>query len=146
MIWLHAGILFASYAAFGVAVVTGICFLIQDRWLKRKNPRVLKSPVPLEWLDRVNLWAVVVGSTLFVVGMGMGVWLARNQWGSFWNGDPKEVWSGLTLLAYAGILGLRWSAALRGRKVVWLSVISFLLVLFTFVGVNYLGSSRHLFF
>ncbi len=145
MIALHAFVLFVSYAAFAVAVATGIGFLVQERWLKRKDPRILRCPLPLELLDRVNLWAVIVGSILFLTGMGMGSVLARARWGSFWSGDPKEIWSLLTLAAYAGILALRWSAALRGRRVVWLSVMSFLLVVITFVGVNTFTGSRHVF-
>ena len=146
MIAFHAAVLFASYIAFFLAVVTGVLFLVQERWLKRKDPRVLRIGLPLEVLDRVNLWSVVIGFSLFASGMIQGLFLARTEWGTFWNGDPKEVWSLLTLGAYAVILGLRASAGLRGRRVVLLSVMSFLLVLFTFVGVNFLSGGRHVFF
>ena len=146
MIALHAAVLFASYAAFFLAVVTGVLFLVQERWLKRKDPRVLRMVLPLDLLDRVNLWAVLVGFALFSLGMVQGLLLARSRWGTFWNGDPKEVWSLATLLAYAAVLGFRISVGLRGRRIVFLSVVSFLLVLFTFVGVNYLVGGRHVFF
>lgn len=146
MIQLHAAVLFASYVAFFLAVVTGVLFLVQERWLKRKDPRVLRTILPLEVLDRVNLGSVVIGFSLFAFGMIQGLFLARTEWGLFWNGDPKEVWSLLTLGAYAGVLGLRVKPGLRGRRVVLMSVVSFLLVLFTFVGVNFLSGGRHVFF
>ena len=146
MIVLHAAVLFCSYAAFFVAVVTGVIFLVQERRLKRKDPRVLQAVLPLEVLDGLNLWSVLVGFSLFTSGMIQGFFLARTQWGTFWNGDPKEVWSLLTLGAYALVLGLRLKPGLRGRRIVLMSVMSFLLVMFTFVGVNFLIGGRHVFF
>lgn len=147
MITFHAGILFASYGAFFLAVLTGVAFLVQESQLKRKDPAILLRPtLPLEALDRVNLYSVVIGFGLFSLGMVPGLFLARHEWGSYFSGDPKELWSFLTWGAYAGVLGLRLRAGLKGRRVVFMSVMSFLLVLFTFIGVNHWVGSRHSFF
>lgn len=147
MIALHAVVAFASYGAFFIAVVTGVAFLIQERRLKKKDPTILQgATLPLEVLDRVNWWAVLIGFGLFGFGMVNGLFLAKENWGSFWSGDPKEIFSLLTLAAYAAVLGLRLTVGLKGRRVVWMSVMSFLLVVFTFVGVNYLIGGRHVFF
>ena len=147
MIATHALILFASYGAFFLALLTGLLFLVQERRIKRKDPRILQAHLlPLEFLDRVNLYAVVAGFSLFSFGMLQGSRLARLEWGSYFNGDPKELWSLITWAAYAAVLVLRLSRGLRGRRVVFMSVLSFALVLFTFVGVNHLVASRHAFF
>ncbi len=147
MIRFHAAIIFISYAAFLVAVLTGVVFLVQERRLKRKDSRVLSSPmIPLEMLDRVNRWAVGIGFALFSFGVVQGLFLARRNWGASWSWDPKEIWSLLTWAAYAVVLGLRATVGLRGRRVVWMSVMSFVLVMFTFVGVNYFIGGRHVFF
>ncbi len=144
MIFSHAFIIFASYVAFALALLTGVLFLVQESRLKRKDPRVLDArTVPLELLDRINLYAVVAGFTLFSAGMLAGSRLARLEWGSYFSGDPKELWSLITWAAYAGVLALRLSRGLRGRRVVFLSVMSFALLAFTFLGVNYLTSTRH---
>ncbi len=132
MIQFHAAIIFISYAAFLVAVLTGIAFLLQERRLKRKDSRVLSSPmISLEMLDRVNRWAVGVGFAFFSFGVLQGLFLARAHWGASWTWDPKEIWSLLTWAAYAMVLGLRSTVGLRGRRVVWMSVMSFALVIFT---------------
>lgn len=147
MIALHAFVIFASYIAFFLAVVTGILFLTQEQRIKRKDPTVFHSHVlPLEFLDRINLVSVVAGFLLFSVGMVPGLVLARSNWGSFWTWDPKEVASLLTWGAYTAVLLLRLTVGLKGRRVVFLSVMSFLLVIFTFVGVNYFVGGRHVFF
>lgn len=147
MIFSHAFILFASYAAFALALLTGVLFLAQESRLKRKDPTLLVSHVvPLELLDRINLYAVVAGFTLFSAGMLTGSRLARAEWGAYFNGDPKELWSLITWGAYLGVLALRLTRmASRGRRVVFLSVISFALLVFTFLGVNYFTGTRHAF-
>ena len=140
----HVVIIFASYAAFALALLTGLLFLAQESRLKRKDPRVLSSgTIPLELLDRINLYAVVAGFCLFSVGMLAGSRLARLEWGSYFNGDPKELWSLTTWAAYALVLALRLSRGLRGRRVVFLSVLSFALLAFMFLGVNLLTGTRH---
>lgn len=147
MIATHALIIFASYGAFFLALLTGLLFLVQERRLKQKDPRILQTHLfPQELLDRVNLYAVVAGFTLFSIGMLEGSRLARMEWGSYFNADPKELWSLATWAAYAAVLGLRLTRGLRGRRVVFMSVLSFALVLFTFVGVNYFVGGRHVFF
>ncbi len=143
---LHALVIYVGVAAFFLAVVTGVAFLVQERRLKLKDPTVLRSgAIPLEMLDRVNLWAVIVGFALFSVGMLQGVFLAQRFWKGFWEGDASVVGSIVTWAAYAVVLWLRITAGLRGRRVVFMSVMSFLLVIFTVVGVNYCVVSRHLF-
>ena len=147
MIGLHAGIIFISYLAFFLALVSGLAFLVQERRLKRKDPRVLYSSLlPLEWLDRLNLYAVVVGFLLFSLGMVGGHFLARKEWGSYFSGDPIETLSLLAWSAYAVVLALRLRVGLRGRRVVFMSVMSFGLVLFTLVGLNHWWGGRHAFF
>src|SRR5262245_40067374 len=134
MIWLHAAVIFASYAAFFLAVLTGVLFLVQENRIKRKDKRVLTSPtIPLDLLDQINLWAVIIGFALFSFGIWRGFSLAKTNWGAIWTWDPKEIASGITWLAYAAVLILRATVGLKGRRVVLMSVMSFLLVMFTFV-------------
>lgn len=147
MIALHATVLFTSYLAFFVALISGLLFLVQERGLKRKDPRLLSiRAAPLEALDRVNLFSLMVGFTLFTLGTFQGLLLARSNWGAYFTADPKEIWSGLTWGAYATLLLLRLTRGFRGRRMIFLSVMSFLLVIFTFLGVNYWVGSRHVFF
>lgn len=144
---IHAIILFVSYLAFLLAVLTGVLFLIQERRLKTKDPGILAvGALPQEVLDRVNLWSVVIGFVLFSFGMVQAHLLAEKAWGAYFTGDPIEVWTLITWAAYAAVLGLRLTLGLKGRRVVWMSVASFGLVVFTFVGVDFLVKSRHVIF
>lgn len=144
---IHATVLLASYLAFSLAVFSGVAFLVQERRLKRKDPALLRAPtLPLEVLDRLNWLGVVVGFILFSFGMIQGYLLARREWGAYFTGDPIEIWAELTWAAYAAVLALRLTVGLKGRRVVWLSVASFGLVLFTVVGVQFFIGTRHMIF
>lgn len=141
----HMALALAGYAAFMAAGVSGLAYLSQERQLKRKNPAFLRRSVSsLETLDRVNLWALWAGFVLFTLGVLNGVWLARG--GRVGWGDPKTIFALATWAAYAVLLLVRTTTISRGPKVAALSVLCLLLVGFTFIGVNYLLETQHVFF
>ncbi len=72
----------------------------------------------------------------------MAVW-ANSAWGTYWSWDPKETWSLITWLIYAGFLHCRFMRGWRGKRAAWISIIGFASVLFTYVGVNFLLSGLH---
>ena len=76
---------------------------------------------------------------MLTVGIIMGGIWAYNAWGRFWGWDPKETWSFITALVYAGYLHMRFVKGLRGRKAVYVSMVGFACVVFTFYGVNFLS-------
>ncbi|PIQ82080.1 MAG: hypothetical protein COV76_05535 [Candidatus Omnitrophica bacterium CG11_big_fil_rev_8_21_14_0_20_64_10] len=140
----HGLFFLGSAACFLAAGLTGLLFLVQEGRIKRKDPRALRGlSLPLEGLDRLNWLAVVAGFVLFSFGMIQGHRLAGLAWGAPFSGDPIEVWSWITWAAYGLVLILRLTAGLKGRRVVFLSVVSFLLVLLTIGGVNHLAQTRH---
>ncbi len=141
-------ILFAllSYIAFLLAFVSGIVYLIEERQLKKKVPNVLQDNSPsLEVLDKINYWAIAIGFTLFTIGVVVGFFLAKPIWGRTWNWDPKEVWTAATWGIYAFLLWVRATSTLRGRRMILLSILGFLFILFTFIGVNYILGGSHVY-
>ena len=70
------------------------------------------------------------------------VWASR-AWGAYGSWDPKETWSLIIWIAYAIFLHAGLSRNWRGRRAAWLSIVGFIAVLFTFLGVNYLLSGLH---
>ena len=65
--------------------------------------------------------------------------------GSYWRWDPKEVWSLITWLIYASLLHERLAVGWRGRRAAVMSIIGFLVLVFTFVGASLWLSSYHSF-
>lgn len=144
MLLLHMGCSLASYAAFLVAFVTGILFLIQRRQLKRKTLGMLFHRLPsLEVLDRANFLAIGLGFGLLSIGMACGVLGTRVLLGRWWTGDPKAYLTVFLWLSYLALWLVRLRATLRGRWIAVLSVLGFGLALFTFVGISHFIPSLH---
>lgn len=85
-------------------------------------------------------------SGIVLLGLGTllgGVWAAQS-WGRFWDWDPKESWAFISILWY-----LAWVHLYRLRKISTYfldnaAIIGFILITFTWYGVNYLlGSGLH---
>jgi len=87
--------------------------------------------------------ACLVGFWLLTMGIITGSVWANSAWGSYWSWDPKETWSLITWLYYAAAIHLRRTKGWKGRKFAGLMLWGFILVLFTYFGVNYLMSGMH---
>jgi len=60
-----------------------------------------------------------------------------------WSWDPKEVWSAITWVLYAALLHQRLTVGWRGRRAAIMAVIGFVVILFTFFGVNFFLKGHH---
>ena len=144
MVIVHTVCSLLSYAAFLIAFLSGIFFLIQERQLKRKHMGLLFHRLPsLGTLDRVNFAAISVGFGLLSLGVACGFVGARVLFGRWWRDDPKEYLTVALWISYLGLWIVRFRATLRGRRVALLSVVGFSLVLFTLMGAGWLLHSLH---
>lgn len=129
--WLTSHVL-TAVAAYGLLAVSFVLALAGLVW--KKAPAALEG-----FVNRLIAIAFPFLTLLIVTG---AVW-AEYAWGSFWRWDPKETWALVTWLVYLGHLHLVRSRGWRGRRVLWLAAAAFLVVLFTFYGVNLLLSGLH---
>lgn len=95
-------------------------------------------------LDEISYKSITVGFPLFTIGgVIMGAVWANSAWGTYWSWDPKETWSLITWFIYAVYLHARFVAGWRGKKVAILSLVGFVGVVFTYLGVNLFLSGLH---
>lgn len=144
--WLaiHAVGAFAAYAAFAVAFCTGIMYLLQEHYLKKKILGVLFRRLPsLDTLDDINYRCLTIGFPLLTVAIISGSVWAESAWGSYWSWDPKQTWSLITWFVYAALLHGRLTTGWRGRRAAILAIFGFCVILFTFLGVNILLPGHH---
>jgi cytochrome c-type biogenesis protein CcsB len=138
--WLpvHVVLLFLGDGVFALAAAAGVMYLIQERQLKNKKLGALFHRLPnIEVLDELNYRCLTIGFPLLTVGIITGAIWAQQAWGTYWSWDPKETWSLITWLLYAGLLHGRLTVGWRGRRAAVWAIIGFGSVLFTFLGVNY---------
>jgi cytochrome c-type biogenesis protein CcsB len=141
---LHIIFIFLGEASFALACGVGILYLLQERSIKRKRPGFFYRRLPsLDLLDTMGYACILAGFTLMTIGLITGFVYAKTIWGKFWSADPKEIWSIITWLLYAALLHGRLMIGWRGRRSAVMAIVGFAVVLFTFLGVNFLLEGHH---
>ena len=147
--WLfpvHIAFAFLGNAAFALSFGAGVMYLIQNRMLKSKRFTGIYQLLPsLDLLDKVNYICLSVGFPLMTLGLISGAFWANSAWGTYWSWDPKEAWALLTWFLYAALLHGRLTIGWRGRRAALFSIIAFMFLLFTFLGVSLLLGGYHTF-
>lgn len=143
-IYSHTILAFAAYAFFTISGGTAAMYLIQSHFLKTKHLGPLFQKLPsLDTLDEIGYRCLTFGFPMLTVAIITGAIWAAQAWGSYWSWDPKETWSLITWFIYAALLHGRLTTGWRGRRAAWLTVAGFVIMLFTFIGVNLLIPGLH---
>jgi ABC-type uncharacterized transport system permease subunit len=143
---LHGAVLLLGTVTVCVGFAAGLMYLIQSNWLKHRRAPEADVRLPsLEWLERINKFALGVSVLLIGLGFVSGLILSRLRHRGeagyeLWN-DPV-VWSLAAMFVWlvtAEAFRLTYPAARRGRKVAYLTLASFgflLIALAAFVFVD----------
>jgi cytochrome c-type biogenesis protein CcsB len=143
---LHVVTAFAGNGIFAIACLAGIMYLIQESRIKSKQLGAMSQRLPsLETLDGLNYQCLILGFPLLTFGLVSGSLYAHYTLGAFWRWDPKEVWSLITWLLYAALLHGRLVSGWRGRRSALLSILFFLVLVFSFLGMKFLVQGYHTF-
>ncbi len=147
-LWLtiHIAVAFMGNGMFAITFLAAIMYLLLERSIKHKKFGSFYSRLPsLATLDSINYYSLVYGFIFLTGGMITGSIYAQNIIGTYWQWDPKEVWSLITWLFYAVLIHERLAVGWRGRKAAILSIICFCILIFTFLGVSLLMGGYHSF-
>jgi cytochrome c-type biogenesis protein CcsB len=136
--WFHALLAFASYACFTIAAGVAVMYLIQRYFLKTKHFGALFQKLPsLETMDDISYRCLTVGWPLLTVAIISGSIWSDQTMGSYWIWDRKQTWSLIIWIIYAALLHGRITIGWRGKRAAILSIIGFIVVLFTFFGMKH---------
>jgi cytochrome c-type biogenesis protein CcsB len=138
-LWLtvHVGTIFMGNALFTIAFLAAIMYLIQEHSIKRKSLGSFYIRLPsLASLDSINYYSLTYGFPFLTVGMITGSIYAQFALGTYWQWDPKEVWSLITWLFYAALLHERIAVGWQGRRAAIMSIVCFCILIFSFIGVS----------
>jgi cytochrome c-type biogenesis protein CcsB len=101
--------------------------------------RLPKAKVLDQMAYRATMVAFPIMTLIIVTG---AVW-ANSAWGRYWGWDPKETASLITWIIYLLYLHTRFTKGWAGRRSAAISIIGFISVVFTYLGVNLLLSGLH---
>jgi len=142
----HVVTIFIGNGFFAITFISAVMYLIQEGRIKKKTLGSFYKRLPsLETLDSINHHSIMYGFPFLTVGMITGAIYAQYALGSYWRWDPKEVWTLITWLAYAILIHERLAVGWRGRRAAMMSIICFLILIFTFLGGSLWLSSYHTF-
>lgn len=123
---LHVMLVMCSYALFAIIA--------------------LNSAAGLAGRGRTDISRLMLYPALFLLGAGIfvgAIWADRS-WGRYWGWDPKETWALITFIVYAFPLHDTTFKVFRSDRFLNIYLIlSFLSVLMTYFGVNYLLGGLH---
>lgn len=134
--WLgvHTTLSILGIAAFAMAFVAGVMYLLQEHFLKTKQFNALYDRLPsLDLLDQWNKKAILLGFPLLTVGMISGAMWSQYAVGSPWTGNTKQLLAFCTWFFYLIVLHGRITVGWRARKAAHLAIIGFVGVIFIFV-------------
>ena len=135
-----------AFSAFTISAVSSALYLLLYRELHSARPGFIFQRIPsLETLDLMSRRAVKLGFGLFTFGLLTGMMWARGVWGYFWRWDPKMCTSLSVWLIYGGYLLARTRQSFDGRKVAYVALVGFAMLIFTFVLVDIVFQTRHQF-
>jgi len=133
---IHVVAAIVAWGTFLVSATASACYLLRVRYEERlvlaggEVPAVKGGGLARKMPDsarldslayRVTAFAFPIWTFAIVAG---AIW-AERAWGRYWGWDPKETWSFITWVIYAGYLHARATAGWGGRKAAWIALAGF---------------------
>ena len=141
---IHILTAFFGYASFALSFIGASLYLFLDQALKRKSPvQIYREFPPLEDLERFVFRTIFWGLLLLGGAILTGALWSKTVFGSFILKEPKSLASLLTWVVYLVIMYLHTVLSIKGRQIVRMSLIAFVLVLFTFLGTSLFQGGLH---
>ena len=91
---------------------------------------------PSAILDKIAYRIIAFGFPIWTFGVIAGAIWAQSAWGRYWGWDPKETWSFITWVIFAGYLHARATSGWKGRPAAMVACVGFVSLFITYYAVN----------
>jgi cytochrome c-type biogenesis protein CcsB len=147
---IHVTAMIVAIGLFLVGAVVTVMYLMAER-----NERRLAAGLPSKTeglmmhlpgttiLDRLSYRTILFAFPVWTFGVIAGAIWADHAWGRYWGWDPKETWSFITWIVYAGYLHARATGGWRGRRAAYIQMVGFGCLLFNVIGINLWVTGLH---
>jgi cytochrome c-type biogenesis protein CcsB len=127
---IHVAAAVTASGAFLLSGVIALLYLVRHRFDARTDVgQAVRFPITLGralpsagTLDRAAYVVIAFAFPVWTFAIIAGAIWAEAAWGRYWGWDPKETWSFITWVLYAGYLHARATAGWKGRKAAWVAV------------------------
>ena len=151
-VWLviHVTVATFSVALFTIAFSVTILHLVKT-WLESQDPAEMSrirtivntALPPAKSLDRTAYGIHVVAFPLWTFTLIAGAIWAEQAWGSYWQWDPKEVWTFVIWVVYAAYLHARATSGWSPRSANYLALAGYGAILVNYMVVNVFFVGMH---
>jgi cytochrome c-type biogenesis protein CcsB len=146
-LYIHVTMVTTAYALIAMGFVLSAWWLV--RYYSAPHPAGELAALPpdgrlsLATLDMCNL--VVLQLAFWVLGAGiiLGAIWADQSWGRPWGWDPKETFALVTWIVYLIVVHVRVATVNKGWWTAVLGCFGFFVMLFNWIGVNFLLVGLH---
>lgn len=144
--WLsiHVSMAIISVGVFTLGAAVAGLYLLLDRFERAgRTPRWARALPSAGELERMSYSLHIVAFPLWTFTVIAGAIWARQAWASYWNWDPKEVWSFIIWVVYAAYLHARATTGVTRQKANWIALAGFACVIVNFTIVNLYFVGQH---
>lgn len=150
-IWIHVAAAIIASGTFLFGAVAATLYLLRERYdrITDRGGRpggltAIADRLPTaRTLDRTTFGIIAFGFPVWTMAIITGAIWAEHAWGRYWGWDPKETWSFITWVLYAGYLHARTTAGWKGRRAAVLSLVAFSALTVDYYVVNLVVSGLH---
>ena len=140
---IHVVAAISASGIFMVGAVVTALYLLRERFerlLAAGRPVGLSRvtcPLPAAAvLDRTAYRIIAFAFPVWTFAIIAGAIWAEAAWGRYWGWDPKETWSFITWVIYAGYLHARATAGWKGRRAASIALVGFAALMVDYYAVN----------
>jgi ABC-type uncharacterized transport system permease subunit len=131
---LHAAVSLVAYGAFSLGCVAGVMYLVQESLLKHRRVNTfLHNLPPIADLAVAMQRLILAGFALLTLGLVSGFLAGAVRGHLMTIGWSVGVW-----LLYGALLVIRWTHRFSSRRIAWMSVAAFAVVLTTLWGLSFI--------
>jgi cytochrome c-type biogenesis protein CcsB len=155
--WLKIHVVAAilAWGTFLVGAVVTVLYLQKERYERRvvalspaalaarRSGGIMRRLPAAEQLDALSYKVIAFGFPIWTFAIIAGAVWAEAAWGRYWGWDPKETWSFITWVVYAGYLHARATAGWSGRRAALIALAGFSALTFDYYVVNLVVTGLH---
>ena len=143
--WLviHVTVAVISTALFTLAAAATAIDLLKDAFQRSGRASVLDRFPEAPSIERTAYGLHIVAFPLWTFTLIAGAIWARQAWASYWNWDPKEVWTFVIWVVYAAYLHSRATSGISRQTAAWISLAGYACVIVNFAVVNVFFVGQH---
>ena len=143
--WLviHVTVATLATAVFTIGAALSVVYLLKDAFERSGRASVLDRFPETPAIERTAYSLHIVAFPLWTFTLIAGAIWARQAWASYWNWDPKEVWTFVIWVVYAAYLHSRATSGISRQTASYIALAGYACIIVNFAVVNVFFVGQH---